>query len=93
MLNICLALLPVLLLLCGLLLMDSFKLLRPSSLAVALAWGAAVALVSQPLHEWLLDDVGVDLHDADALRRAGRRRGAEGGASSSCCWRASGSAS
>ena len=40
MLNICLALLPVLLLLCGLLLMDSFKLLQPSSLAVALAWGA-----------------------------------------------------
>ena len=61
MLNICLALLPVLLLLCGLLLMDSFKLLRPSSLAAALAWGAAVALVSQPLHEWLLDDVGVAL--------------------------------
>ena len=40
MLNICLALLPVLLLLCGLLLMDSFKLLQPSSLAHALAWGA-----------------------------------------------------
>ncbi len=61
MLNICLALLPVLLLLCGLLLMDSFKLLRPSSLAAALAWGMAVALVSRPLHEWLLDDVGVSL--------------------------------
>jgi RsiW-degrading membrane proteinase PrsW (M82 family) len=61
MLNICLALLPVLLLLCGLLLMDSFKLLRPSSLAAALAWGAAVALVSRPLHEWLLDDMGVSL--------------------------------
>ena len=51
MLNICLALLPVLLLLCGLLLMDSFKLLQPSSLAVALAWGAVVALINQPLHE------------------------------------------
>ena len=61
MLNICLALLPVLLLLCGLLLMDSFKLLRPSSLAMALAWGAAVALMNQPLHEWLLSDVGIDL--------------------------------
>ena len=39
-----------------LLLMDSFKLLRPSSLAAALAWGMAVALVNQPLHAWLLDD-------------------------------------
>ena len=61
MLNICLALLPVLLLLCGLLLMDSFKLLRPSSLAVALAWGAVVALMNQPLDEWLLSDVGIEL--------------------------------
>lgn len=61
MLNICLALLPVLLLLCGLLAMDSFKLLRPASLAVALAWGAAVALMNQPLHEWLLADVGIAL--------------------------------
>ena len=61
MLNICLALLPVLLLLCGLLLMDSFKLLRPSSLAMALAWGAAVALTNQPLHAWLLDSVGIEL--------------------------------
>ena len=61
MLNICLALLPVLLLLCGLLLMDSFKLLRPSSLAVALAWGAAVALMNQPLDEWLLGSVGIEL--------------------------------
>jgi RsiW-degrading membrane proteinase PrsW (M82 family) len=61
MLNICLALLPVLLLLCGLLAMDSFKLLRPSSVAVALAWGAAVALMNQPLDEWLLSDVGMEL--------------------------------
>jgi len=61
MLNICLALLPVLLLLCGLLLMDSFKLLRPSSLAVALACGAIVALMSQPLHEWLLSGIGMEL--------------------------------
>ena len=61
MLNICLALLPVLLLLCGLLLMDSFKLLRPSSLAMALAWGAAVALMNQPLDDWLLSGAGIDL--------------------------------
>jgi RsiW-degrading membrane proteinase PrsW (M82 family) len=60
-LNICLALLPVLLLLCGLLLMDSFKLLRPSSLALALAWGAAVALMNQPLDDWLLSGAGIEL--------------------------------
>lgn len=60
MLNICLALLPVLLL-SGLLAMDSFKLPRPASVAVALPWGAAVALMNQPLHEWLLDDVGISL--------------------------------
>lgn len=61
MLNIVLALVPVLLLLAGLLLMDSFKLLRPGSLAVALAWGAWVALASQPLHGWLLESAGMDL--------------------------------
>jgi RsiW-degrading membrane proteinase PrsW (M82 family) len=60
-LNICLALLPVLLLLCGLLLMDSFKLLRPLGLATALAWGALAAVANQPLHAWLLDSVGLAL--------------------------------
>ena len=28
---------------------------------MALAWGAAVALMNQPLHEWLLSDVGIEL--------------------------------
>lgn len=60
MLNIALGILPVLLLLSGLILMDSFKLLRPSSLAAALAWGAIVALANQPLHAWLLGG-GMDL--------------------------------
>ena len=61
MLNICLALLPVLLLLSGLLLMDSFKLLRPLALATALAWGGLVAMINQPLHAWLLDSAGLEL--------------------------------
>lgn len=61
MLNIVLALVPVLLLLCGLLLMDSFKLLRPESLAMALGWGALVALANQPLHDWLLTSGGIEL--------------------------------
>jgi protease PrsW len=60
-LNFCLALLPVLLLLSGLLAMDSFKLLRPTSLTVALGWRAIVALMNQPLHEWLLSSVGMEL--------------------------------
>jgi RsiW-degrading membrane proteinase PrsW (M82 family) len=54
-LNIVLGLVPVLLLLAGLVLMDSFKLLRPVALAAALAWGGLVAMGNQPLHEWLLD--------------------------------------
>ena len=54
-LNILLGLLPVLLLLAGLVLMDSFKLLRPLALAAALAWGGLVAMANQPLHAWLLD--------------------------------------
>jgi RsiW-degrading membrane proteinase PrsW (M82 family) len=54
-LNILLGLVPVLLLLAGLVLMDSFKLLRPLALAAALAWGGLVAVANQPLHAWLLD--------------------------------------
>lgn len=59
MLNIALALLPVLLLLAGLVLMDSFKLLRPASLGMALAWGALVALACEPLHDWLFAHLGL----------------------------------
>lgn len=55
------ALLPVLLLLCGLLLMDSFKLVRPASLLAALMWGALVALVMEPFHEWLLTQAHISL--------------------------------
>ena len=55
MLNILLGLVPILVLLAGLVLMDSFKLLRPLTLAAALAWGGMVALANQPLHGWLLD--------------------------------------
>lgn len=55
MLNILLGLVPILLLLAGLVLMDSFKLLRPMALAAALAWGGLVAMANQPLHAWLLD--------------------------------------
>ena len=55
MLNILVGLLPILLLLAGLVLMDSFKLLRPLTLAAALAWGGLVAMANQPVHHWLLD--------------------------------------
>ena len=55
MLNILLGLLPILLLLAGLVMMDSFKLLRPLTLAAALAWGGLVAMGNHPVHGWLLD--------------------------------------
>jgi RsiW-degrading membrane proteinase PrsW (M82 family) len=49
-----LALLPVLLFLVTLLLMDSFKLVRPGAVWIAISAGAAAALVCLLLHAWLL---------------------------------------
>src|SRR5262245_57772139 len=34
--------------------MDSFRLVRPLSIAAALAYGAAAAAISLQIHEWLL---------------------------------------
>jgi RsiW-degrading membrane proteinase PrsW (M82 family) len=59
MLNIALALVPVMLLLAGLVLMDSFKLLRPASLGMALGWGALVAVACEPLNDWLFAHLGL----------------------------------
>ena len=51
MLNVALALVPVVAFLLALQLMDSFKLVRPSSVAAAIVAGAAAALVSWGLHD------------------------------------------
>lgn len=59
--NIAVALLPVLLLLALLQLMDSFKLVRASSVLVTIGAGAAVALVCLPIHAWLIDATGIEL--------------------------------
>ena len=52
--NAVLAFVPVLLFLGVLVLMDSFKLARPSAIFMALAWGAAVALIFQVAYEHFL---------------------------------------
>src|SRR5437868_1641599 len=39
--------------------MDSFRLLKPQSVAGALAYGAAAAAVMLGLHDWLLQATGI----------------------------------
>lgn len=52
--DIVIALAPVIGFLAALWLMDSFKLVRPASVARALAWGASSAAASLWLHAWLI---------------------------------------
>ena len=55
-----LALLPVVLFLVALVLMDSFKLVRPVDIGVAIAWGGLVALGLEAVHRVMLDSGQVD---------------------------------
>jgi protease PrsW len=59
--SVVIALLPVLLMLALLQLMDSFKLVRLTSVLAAIAAGALVAILCLTLHAWLIDASGVDL--------------------------------
>jgi protease PrsW len=52
--NIVIALVPVIVLLAVLVLMDRFKMVRPSSVLLALAAGAGAAFLSLALNDWLL---------------------------------------
>lgn len=54
------ALAPALIFLMALWFMDSFRLVRPSSIALALLYGAGVALGCEALHGWLVPAVGLD---------------------------------
>jgi RsiW-degrading membrane proteinase PrsW (M82 family) len=54
------ALAPGLVFLAALWLMDTFRLVRKSSVAVAVMYGAAAALACEALHRWLLPASGVD---------------------------------
>ena len=56
------ALLPAFLFLAGLLVMDSFKLVRVTTVVSALAYGAVAAATMAPVHEWLLAHTGIDVH-------------------------------
>lgn len=51
---------PVLVFLAALWLMDTFRLVRPSSILVALLYGAGAALGCEALHQWLLPVSSVD---------------------------------
>ena len=54
MINLLVALVPVVGFLVALSLMDSFRLVRPGWLLTAIAWGACAALATMGLHAWLL---------------------------------------
>jgi RsiW-degrading membrane proteinase PrsW (M82 family) len=58
--NLLVALCPVVIFLVNLQVMDSFKLVRPPTVLVALSAGAAAALLCLPLHAWLLSTSGID---------------------------------
>jgi RsiW-degrading membrane proteinase PrsW (M82 family) len=65
-----LALLPVTIFLCVLLLMDSFKLVRPQELALAIVGGALAALLSDVLAPWIRQTGVSQLVDARILSPA-----------------------
>jgi RsiW-degrading membrane proteinase PrsW (M82 family) len=54
------ALAPAVMFLAALWLMDSFRLVRPSSIATALLYGAGAALGCEALHLWLMPASGLD---------------------------------
>jgi RsiW-degrading membrane proteinase PrsW (M82 family) len=51
---------PALIFLAALWFMDTFRLVRPSSIAAALLYGAAAALGCEALHGWLMPAAGLD---------------------------------
>ena len=59
--NIVVALVPVVLLLVLLQVMDSFKLVRPATIAVAIGAGAVAAVGCLALHDWILGIFDVDV--------------------------------
>src|SRR5829696_6990993 len=54
------ALAPALLFLAALWFMDSFRLVRPASIAMALLYGALAALGCEALHVWLMPAAALD---------------------------------
>jgi RsiW-degrading membrane proteinase PrsW (M82 family) len=61
MLNLLFALVPVVLFLAQLQVMDSFKLVRPASVFLAIGSGALAAVLCIPLHEWMIDETGLSI--------------------------------
>ena len=55
------ALLPALLFLATLLLIDSFKLVRPATVGAAVLYGALAASACAALHEWMLGAISISL--------------------------------
>jgi RsiW-degrading membrane proteinase PrsW (M82 family) len=58
--HVLIALAPALIFMVALWFMDSFRLVRPSSIALALLYGAGAALGCEALHGWLVPVAGLD---------------------------------
>ena len=58
--HVLIALVPALLFLTALWFMDSFRLVRPSAIALAMLYGAGAALGCEALHVWLMPASGLD---------------------------------
>jgi RsiW-degrading membrane proteinase PrsW (M82 family) len=58
--HVLIALTPALIFMVALWFMDSFRLVRPSSIALALLYGAGAALGCEALHGWLVPVAGLD---------------------------------
>ena len=71
------AVLPAFVFLGVLLLMDSFKLVRPASVGLALVYGVVAGIACEALHLRLLA-ASVDVGVLTRLHRAGHRGGCEG---------------
>ena len=77
--HVLIALAPALIFLVALWFMDSFRLVRPSSIALALLYGAGAALGCEALHGWLMPAAGLDAHHLLPVCRAGHRGDRQGG--------------
>ena len=85
------ALLPAFLFLATLLLLDSFKLVRPATVGAAVLYGAIAASACAALHEWIARrdlDLAADVH---AIRLASARKKPPRRSSSRFCSGAGGS--
>jgi hypothetical protein len=90
--SLAIALAPIVVLLVLLWLMDTFRLVRPTSILIAVAYGAAAARAMLWLHEWLLRTEHVSpamlsRYIAPITEENGRVRISAGATARTICWR------